>query len=163
MSFQLLEFLHSHQGIIYYTLMTQTVKNLSARSAGDLGFIPRAGISPGGGHGNPPQYSCLENPHGQRRLVSHSPWGRKELDPTEGLSLLLSFLEWFASLKISLRLNKRVYDRELFPCFCPCLPSGFEVLLVLHDQELICCYTLDLFGQGWGIPGPVVRSQLDEH
>ena len=46
MSFQLLEFLHSHQGIIYYTLMTQTVKNLSACSARDLDFIPGEGISP---------------------------------------------------------------------------------------------------------------------
>ena len=26
------------------------------------GFIPRWGRSPGGGHGNPFQYSCLENP-----------------------------------------------------------------------------------------------------
>ena len=25
------------------------------------GSIPRSGRSPGGGHGNPPQYSCLEN------------------------------------------------------------------------------------------------------
>jgi len=24
---------------------------------------------PGGGHGNPFQYSCLENPHGQRNLA----------------------------------------------------------------------------------------------
>ena len=30
--------------------------------AGDLGSIPGWGRSPGGGHGNPLQYSCLENP-----------------------------------------------------------------------------------------------------
>ena len=29
------------------------------------------------------QYSCLENPHGQRNLVGYSPWGRKESDMTE--------------------------------------------------------------------------------
>ena len=29
--------------------------------------------SPGGGHGNPFQYSCLENPHRQRTLVGYSP------------------------------------------------------------------------------------------
>ena len=28
----------------------------------DLGSIPGSGRSPGGGHGNPLQYSCLENP-----------------------------------------------------------------------------------------------------
>ena len=40
------------------------IKNLLA-SAGDIrdtGLIPGSGRSPGGGHGNPPQYSCLENP-----------------------------------------------------------------------------------------------------
>ena len=55
----------------------------SACSAGDLGLIPVLGRSPGGGHGNPPQYSCLENPHGQRNLAGYNPWGCKELDMTE--------------------------------------------------------------------------------
>ena len=31
---------------------------------GDLGSVSGLGRSPGGGHGNPLQYSCLENPHG---------------------------------------------------------------------------------------------------
>ena len=34
----------------------------STCSVGDLGLIPGLGGSPGGGHGNPLQYSCLENP-----------------------------------------------------------------------------------------------------
>ena len=42
----------------------------SACNAGDLGFIPGLGRSPGGGHGNPLQYSCLENPRGQRSLAA---------------------------------------------------------------------------------------------
>ena len=33
----------------------------SACNVGDLGLIPGSGRSPGGGHGNPLQYSCLEN------------------------------------------------------------------------------------------------------
>ena len=36
--------------------------------------------------GNTLQYSCLENPHGQRSLVGSSPWGRKELDTTGRLA-----------------------------------------------------------------------------
>ena len=40
-------------------------------------------ISPGEGHGNPLQYSCLEQSHGQRSLAGYSPWGPKELDMTE--------------------------------------------------------------------------------
>ena len=57
-----------------------------ACNAGDLGLIPGLGRSLGGGHGNPLQYSCLKNPHGQRSLVGYSPWGRKESDTTERLS-----------------------------------------------------------------------------
>ena len=43
----------------------------SACNAGDLGLIPGLGRSPGGEHGNPLQYSCLENPHGQRWARVH--------------------------------------------------------------------------------------------
>ena len=52
----------------------------------DLGLIPGLGRSPGGGHGNPLQYSCLKNPHGQRSLAGYSSWGGQELDTTEWLS-----------------------------------------------------------------------------
>ena len=65
------------------------VKNPSA-NAGDVrdsGSIPGLGGSPGGGHGNPLQYSCLEKLHGQRSLVGYSPQGRKESDTTEQLSI----------------------------------------------------------------------------
>ena len=43
-------------------------KKDSACNAGDFGSIPGSGRSPGEGNGNPLQYSCLENPHGQRSL-----------------------------------------------------------------------------------------------
>ena len=58
----------------------------SACNAGDLGWITGWGRSHEGVHGNPLQYSCLENPHGQRSLVVYSPWCCKELDTTEQLS-----------------------------------------------------------------------------
>ena len=63
----------------------QTVKNLPAMQATwvrSLGWED----SPGGGHGKAFQYSCLENPHGQRSLEGYSPWGCKELGTTEQLS-----------------------------------------------------------------------------
>ena len=50
----------------------------SACNVGDLGSIPGLGRSPGGGHSNPLQYSCPENPHGQRSLSGLSPRGRRE-------------------------------------------------------------------------------------
>ena len=57
----------------------------SACNSGDLSLIPGLERSSGRGHGNPLQYSCLENPHGQRSLVGYSPRGRKEKDMTERL------------------------------------------------------------------------------
>ena len=46
-------------------------------------MIPGLGRSPGRGHGNPLQYSYLENPLGQRSLAGYSPWGHTEPDTTE--------------------------------------------------------------------------------
>ena len=52
-------------------------------NAEDVGLILGSGRSPGGGHDNPLQFSCLENPHEQRDLVGYRPQGCKELDTTE--------------------------------------------------------------------------------
>ena len=57
----------------------------SACNAGDLGLIPGLEGCPGRGHRNPLKFSCLENPHGQRSLVSYSSWVCKELGTTEPL------------------------------------------------------------------------------
>ena len=52
------------------------VKNLPANAGdtGDVGSIAGSGRSPGGGNGNPLQYSCLENPvdRGAWRATVHS-------------------------------------------------------------------------------------------
>ena len=60
-------------------LEAQAVKK-SAYNAGDLGSTPELGRSPRGGHDNPLQYSCLENPHRHRSLADYSSWGVKESD-----------------------------------------------------------------------------------
>ena len=53
-------FIHIHMGF----QVALAVKNLSANAGdvGDEGLIPGLGRSLGGGHGNPLQYSSLENP-----------------------------------------------------------------------------------------------------
>ena len=61
------------------------VKNPPA-SAGDIRdgcSIPKLGRSPREGHGKPLQYSCLEDPNGQRSLAGYRLWGHKALDTTE--------------------------------------------------------------------------------
>ena len=50
----------------------------SACNAGDPSSIPELERSPGGGHGNPHQYSCLENPMDRGAWpATYSPWGGK--------------------------------------------------------------------------------------
>ena len=63
------------------------IKNLPAKAgeARDVGSIPVSGRSPGRGNGNSLQHSCL----GNSMSGSYSPWGTKELDTTEQLTLFL--------------------------------------------------------------------------
>ena len=61
----------------------------STCNAEDPGLIPGLGRSPGGGQGNPLQYSCLENPYKQRSLAGYSQWDCKEVNMTEWLSTAL--------------------------------------------------------------------------
>ena len=69
--------------------MCSSIGKESACKAGDQGLIPGSGRFPGEENGNPLQYSCLENPNGQRCLESYSPWGCKELNMTKELTLSL--------------------------------------------------------------------------
>ena len=61
----------------------------NAGNTGDLGSIPGLGRSPGVRHGNPLQYTCLENP--MRSLGDHSPWGHKESDITGKAHTIMGF------------------------------------------------------------------------
>ena len=66
--------------------MVLVVKNLPARTGDlrDMGLIPGLGRSPRGGHVNTLQYSGLENPTGNPRLLAgYSPWRHKGSDTTE--------------------------------------------------------------------------------
>ena len=69
--------------VISASKIHSSVGKESACDAGDPSSIPGLARSLRGGHGNPLQYSCLENPHGQRSLAGCSPPSLKELDTTE--------------------------------------------------------------------------------
>ena len=65
--------------------MVLFVKNPFANAGDirDMGSISGLGRPPGGGHGNPLQYSCLKNLHGQRSLEGYSSQSCNELHMTE--------------------------------------------------------------------------------
>ena len=56
--------------------VAQEIKNLPA-NAKDPALFPGSGRTPGEGHGNPLQYSCLGNKKGQKRLGGYNPWCHK--------------------------------------------------------------------------------------
>ena len=79
--FNLLHVLKYRRAPVFHTdrqlrMLARVLKN-SPANAGDIrdvSLIPGWGRSPGGGHGDPLRYSCLENPmDSQRSLVGYSP------------------------------------------------------------------------------------------
>ena len=68
-----------------------------------------------GGHGNPLQYSCLENPQGQRSLAGYSPRGHKELDTTERLST--STWSYF-TISYQFPVHSKVIQLYIYMCVC---------------------------------------------
>ena len=69
---------------IIWLLVALVVRNphANAEDVRDMGSIPGSRRSPGGGHGNPPQHSCLENPM-DRAAWQATVHGIAELDMTE--------------------------------------------------------------------------------
>ena len=66
----------------------------------------------GEGHGNPLQYSCLENPMDRGALEGYSPWGRKQSDTTEQLTH--THTQMFAKLKKSVE-DVYSYEKKIHP------------------------------------------------
>ena len=79
---------------------------LPVQDAWDVVWIPGLGRSPEGSHGNPFQYSGLENPHGQSSLAGYSPKDCRELDTTEA--------------------TYQVYNTSLVVQTVKCLPAMWE-------------------------------------
>ena len=64
---------NKRNGLPWWLSGKESACNVGA--AGDVDFIPGSGGSPGGGHGNPLQYSCPENSMARGGLQSMGPQG----------------------------------------------------------------------------------------
>ena len=107
----------------------------SSCNAGDPGL----GRSPRGGHGNPLQYSCLENPHGQRSLEGYSPWGHKESDTTEQLSTAYSPQLQLISKERGKRIKTPLNNTETLPIKNCRVSHSFTGCYISSDESQCVC------------------------
>ena len=91
-----------------------------ACNAGDPALNPGSGISPREGNGYPivSLQSLPGESHGQRSLVGYSPWGRKESDMTEQLTLSLSVLTHLLSFFPFIFISWRLITLQYCSGFC---------------------------------------------
>ena len=107
------------------------------------------------------QYSCLENPHGQRNLTGYSPWGHKESDITEllrtaqclsktflliwVLSSLFGFI-WLSFLVLTWQLSLLIWDLSFFILMYSFHAINFALSTGLAVVHILCCgFLFDLF------------------
>ena len=126
---------------------------------GDQGSIPGSGRSPGGGNGNPLQYSCPENAMVRRSLAGYSQWGHKETDVTERLTThsttqkdMMSYQ--FPSMEISCQTIVKYHNQDIYidnqdtehfhryvhPSSCPfkAIPSAHLTPFLSTWQQPVC-------------------------
>ena len=118
----------------------------SASNAGDPGWIPGSGRSPGEENGYHPVFLPVES-QGQRNLVGNSPWGRKEEDTTEqpthtvvqgfkvqegdGDVNLQMFGKCFLSYAVTVRCREEFYQTLLDSSLSTCLVYTIVIMVVL--------------------------------
>ena len=90
----------------------------SAGAAGDTGSIPGLGRSPEGGHGNPPQYSCLENPTDRGAWQAQSTGSQRV--GHDGSDLAQGVLWWAVVKSLPASAGDKVQEGSLVPEEPPC-------------------------------------------
>ena len=111
------------------------VKNppASAEAVGALGLILGSGRSPGGGNGNPLQYSCWKI---QWTMASYTPKGCKELDMTEHMSTL-----FLLHLLVRILLQRTPFNNIWLPWSTVCIGNKGLILDSLFKMfKLVSCF-----------------------
>ena len=110
----------------------------NACNAGDLGLIPELERSLGEGNGNPLHYSCLEN-------SMDRPWGCKELDMTEWLTISCGVegIRTETCLRVRHPLRRFLLDLNFFSNIAQmCWPHWLEVRTDSKTFSLVSCIWL---------------------
>ena len=106
-----------------------------------IGYFTHGSVyAPGGGHGNPHQYSCLEDPHGQRSLAGYSPWGCKESNMTEqahSTVYMLPCCSLHSSHPLLLLPRTCPYVCSLCQCL-HCCPANRFISTIFLDSIYMC-------------------------
>ena len=114
---------------------------------GDLGLIPGSGRCPGEGNGYQLRYSCMENFMDKRSLVSYSPWGHKESDTTDWLTLTIS-----------------LYSVQQLVCLrrvCLHLPGRLCHLFMANSRLAVTVITAGVASPGWVLAATWVTGELE--
>ena len=80
----------------------RSARCINVGDAEGVGLIPWSGRPPGGGHGNPLQYSSLRISWTEEPGRIHRPWGHKESDTTERLSTHQYLFDFLLAILISM-------------------------------------------------------------
>ena len=116
-------------------LAGSVVKNPSA-NAGDTGSIPGSGRSPEGGHGNPLQYSCLENPMDRGTWWVH--WVTKSRTQLERLSMPICCIAdiFFTTEPPG---KPHIYSTSMFNIYRNCQAVLQTGCSILHSHQKWMC------------------------
>ena len=101
---------------IRYTYIWASLVKTPPASVGDVRSVPGLGRSPGGGHGNPLQCSCLRIPWTEEpahRVAKSQTWLKRQIACTEyhKIALLCYFLS---------AIECKLHERKIFDCSGPC-------------------------------------------
>ena len=103
-------------------------------AAGDSGSIPGSGRSPRGGHPNPLQYSCLENP------MDREAWQAT----VHGVAKSWTRLKWLSTAPSEITTRLCLVPDPLKGCFCPFIEYGTPSFFPFYFPLLLCYWFLHL-------------------
>ena len=138
----------------------------NAGDAEDVGLIPVSGRSPGGGHGNPLQYSCLEHPMDRwawRAMVTKSQTQLEQLSTNKGQDRIALVCDAQPTVCMTQISNK--WHSTLYACVYTDITHIYDVVTTCDIIYVVRYIQFSSVAQSWltpWTPGLSVHHQLPE-